>query len=213
MSILEGDRAGEHYMQAKRYGNPRKRAFDPALAIEHLKEAVRLRPDNARYQFELGKAYLLTPELAIIYGVDVPFKLTESAGMAVSQLRDATRLKPRHSDAYYHLSVAYMDLGERGKAAEAMTTLTLIRNNLRSLINPASGAGRLWGQTVLRQLAIGDSDPDKRDEVRRHLEEAVSHRDKGEHHQAKKELNKAVGFLYDRGWGWLYQQMCELGER
>jgi tetratricopeptide (TPR) repeat protein len=192
--------AEECYSQALRYRNRRKKSFDFRLAVSHLKRAINLEPANPLFHFELARAYAAVPLLAVTRGVDCGFRLIESAGLAVAESKEALRLKPDYAEAYLVLGEAYMYLGETEKALQAFEAVLDL-----------SGSGRLrvYAERESGQAEQGLAREPRPEEAMRHLEQAVSHRNRREHGRAEKELDKALKLAPD--WPWLYDRLCRLG--
>lgn len=120
-------KAQDYFKRARRYANPLKKEFDLKSAIEELKRALLLKPDEARYHAELGGIYLRAPELAITRGIDIRFKLVESASLAIPELEKAAALyranSPEQRDVYFSIVLGHLYLGEWEKAIHAVPGL------------------------------------------------------------------------------------------
>jgi tetratricopeptide (TPR) repeat protein len=194
------DEAEQHYREALRYRDRKKRDFDLKLAIQHFKDAIRLEPNNPAYHCGLGRAYVATPLLAITRGVNAGFKLSKSAELAISELKEAIRLKPNYSEAFMILGEAYMYLGDKEKALQAFQTVVEL---------PGSKALHSYAERESLQVEEGINTAPQPEEAKRHLEQAVAYRNQKKYRQAEKELDKALHVAPD--WHWLYDNLCKMG--
>lgn len=102
----------QHFKQAKNYADPNKKEFNLRQAIDELKLAISLKPDEPDYHAELGLIYLQVPELAVIRQVNAPFSVKESANRALAEFKEARSLSDKYST---HLALAYWCLGDYKK--------------------------------------------------------------------------------------------------
>lgn len=191
--------AEKHYREALRCRR-RDKAFNLGLAVWHLKQAIELQPGNPLLHFELGRAYVAVPLLAVTRRLDGSFKVSESADMAIAEAKEALRLKPDYAEAYLILGEAYMYLGEAEKASEAFGAVFQLSRNQRL---------RFYAQRESRQMEQGLGKKPQPEEARRCLEQAVTYRDQGEYRRAEKKLDKALKLAPD--WPWMYHTLCSLG--
>lgn len=130
------DEAEELFAQAKRLKVAGLGGFDLNLAIHELKELTSLKPNDPHYHSVLGDAYLEAPEVAVPYGVNVGFRLTDSARLALSESEEAVRLYERDPSlcpeddcwwAYYgvldQIIYAHLCLGAKEKAKDRMRSM------------------------------------------------------------------------------------------
>ena len=191
--------AEKHYREALRCRH-RDKTFNLGLAVWHLKQAIELQPGNPLLHFELGRAYVAVPLLAVTRRLDGSFKVSESADMAIAEAKEALRLKPDYAEAYLILGEAYMYLGEAERASEAFGAVFQLSRN-QSL--------RFYAQRESRQMEQGLGKKPQPEEARRCLEQAVTYRDQGEYRRAEKKLDKALKLAPD--WPWMYHTLCSLG--
>src|SRR6266581_2227187 len=92
---------------------------DPASALEWIGKAVAIDPQNAAYQFNLGKALL-------------QLKRPRDACAALER---ATALDSDYAEAYNELGLARMDLGDLQAAASAFRKTLLLRSNYWEAFN------------------------------------------------------------------------------
>src|SRR5436190_4362577 len=92
---------------------------DPASALEWIGKAVVIDPQNAAYQFNLGKALL-------------QLKRPRDACAALER---ATALDSDYAEAYNELGLARMDLGDLQAAASAFRKTLLLRSNYWEAFN------------------------------------------------------------------------------
>jgi len=84
----------------------------PVQANRAFRQAARLKPDNAEYQYWVGFAD------SLLYPPDYP--------AAVRAFQQAIRLKPGYTDAYYSLGLTYHDMGKKDEALKIYKTLLTI---------------------------------------------------------------------------------------
>ena len=107
----------------------------PPDAADEYKEAVRLKPDDAKAHFGLGEAYgslhryqdaadeykeavrLKPDDAKAHYMLGGPIAL-DNFQEAVGAFKEAIRLKPDDAFAHWELGLTYLDLGDRGAALE-----------------------------------------------------------------------------------------------
>jgi len=193
--------ADKHYRDALHYRNRKKKDFDLALAIWHLKEALKYEPSNPVFHCQLGRAYAAAPLLAVTRGFNGKFRLADSAKLAVEELKEAIRLRPNYGEAHLMLGEAYMYLGENEKAIQAFDAVEELKCG-RKL--------RAHAEIEREQVEEGLSKKPNPDESRRHLEEAVEYRDMRKYRMASMQLTKAIRSAPD--WPWLYRNLCEQGQ-
>jgi len=98
------DEAEQHFNEGKRYAEPGKKEFDLNLAVQELKQAIMLKPEEPKYHAELGAVYMRVPELAVTHRIDVGFRLAESANLALSAFDKVIELcegNPSHFHEYW----------------------------------------------------------------------------------------------------------------
>lgn len=193
------DKAERHHRKALRLRDHTKKDFNFALAIWHFGQAIRLKPNNPKYHYYLGRAYAAAPMLAIVRETNTIFKLSDSAKLAISELKEAIRLRPNFPEAYMVLGEVYMYLGEREKALRAFDAVRELSDN-RELLSYVKQDRRQAEQGICSQ-----PQPEK---ARKHLEQAVAYRNDGEYLQAADELSDALKLAPD--WHWLYDNLCQL---
>ena len=198
------DESTWYYREARRYLNYASRKFNLSLAVNHLKEAIRLAPQNADYHSTLGQALLLAPSFAVIQGTDAGLSLSRCAELAIGELEKAVRSDPNHIPAHYYMALGYDYMGQKEKAKERCRialklspsgdTRTLIERYLKVLEGPA-----LEDKTIanLEQESLS------------HLEQAVAYRREGKQRLAIKEFEKGCGLSPNSAW--LYRTLCRLG--
>jgi len=191
--------AEEYYREALRYRDRKKKEFDFGLAVWNLKQAAKLEPSNPLFHCQLARAHAAMPLLAVTRGVGGGFRLRESAQLAVAEAKEALRLKPDYAEAYLILGEAYMYLGETAKAVQAFDAVLDLSANQKL---------RLYAEREAQQAEEGLSKAPQPEKALRHLEQAVTYRDRGKCRQAEKELDKALKLAPD--WPWLYHSLCRL---
>lgn len=191
------DAAEEHFKEGLLFRDLKRKEFDVNRAVGHFKEAVKLRPDNYKYHFELGRTYLLIPEWAVFRQVLVPFKLPDFVKMALAEFEEVVRLNPKYDPAYLNIAHCYVILGEKARAVDyyeqylrtAGQKVELVAEQLQNL------------EYVL--LKRRRSNPDARPaEAEQHLRQAVQFRGFGNYRDAEKEFEKAREIAPD--YNWLY---------
>jgi tetratricopeptide (TPR) repeat protein len=89
-------------------------------AVTDLGNAVRLRPNDAEVNFELGEAFMYN-------GIH---------GRAVTSYREAIRLQPDFADAYYLLGLTYDIMGDKAEAMQVYQKLkTVDKKSAQELYN------------------------------------------------------------------------------
>jgi tetratricopeptide (TPR) repeat protein len=116
--VTPNDTATWHFKQARSYMNYRSNKFDLRLAIDHLKEAISIMPQNPHYHCMLGQAFLLAPSFAVVRGDDGGLSLSRCVELAVKEFEKSIRTDPNYVMAYYYLAVSQEYLGQKEKAKE-----------------------------------------------------------------------------------------------
>ena len=194
------DKAERHHRKALRFRDHTKKDFDFERAIWHFGQAIRLKPNNPKYHYYLGRAYAAAPMLAIVRETNTIFELSNSANLAVGELKEAIRLRPNFPEAYMVLGEVYMYLGEREKALIAFDAVQELSDS-RELLS--------YVKQDRQQAEQGLSRHPQPVEARKHLEQAVTYRNEGKYLQAADELSNALKLAPD--WHWLYDNLCRVG--
>jgi tetratricopeptide (TPR) repeat protein len=202
------DPADWNYKQGKKFLNYRSKKFNYSLAIVHLKEAVRLVPENALFHASLGEALLAAPSMAVFRWAKADFSLRLAAELAQPELNKAMRLAPAFAWPYYLMAVSYEYLGQMDKARQfcrQAVGVTSFPENIRTTFEAFGKA--LDNAVVLAQDVAAFRQ--REEECMAHLTRVLALRDKGKYREAEKELEKAS--KVSPGGAWLYGKLCELG--
>jgi tetratricopeptide (TPR) repeat protein len=81
----------------------KKNRYDEAIDL--LKRAIALRPDQYMAHYNLGCI----------------FQVKKNFDLAIEAFKETLRLKPEFADAYYHLGVSYNETKRYADAIEALT--------------------------------------------------------------------------------------------
>lgn len=187
------DAAEEHRQLALRLGDYTRKEYDARASIEHLLEAIKLKPGEFRYHFDLGRTYLLLPEIAVIRGATLPFRLAESPSRALAEFQETARLNPKFDPTYLNLAHCYIILGEKEKAVATYEEYLRLRKH-----SPDKAADHLQNlEYALQKRTKLEAKPA---ESEQHLRQAIFHRSEGKYRQAEKELEKARAIAPDFAW-------------
>ena len=195
-----------HFKQATSLVNYRSSKFDLKSAVFHLKEALRIEPDNAFYHCEFGRILLLAPSFAVVCGDDGGLSLSRCAELAITSLEKSLAINPNLNWAYYHIVLANEYIGKREKAKEICRTAvkkinkseakSLLENYLKLLESP-----RLDKETT-RQLE---------QESFEHLKQAFIYQRTGKRKHAIKEFEEGCNKAPDSAW--LYNTLRQLSSK
>ena len=206
------DEAENHFKQGVRYRDRKKREFNFGLAVEHLKEAIKLNPEISKYHSELGKAYVAAPLLAVTRNISEGLVLTECLELGVAELTQALLFDSTQTDTYLVLGEAYLYMGKKQKAMDAFQTAANKSSFTFSLSSPMSLIdGKLlksYAKRRLKHLEQSGSIQSQPDAAQECIRRAISYRDTGSYHLAEKELMQAFKLAPD--WAWLYKAICKL---
>lgn len=144
--------AGEAYIHLERYAD----------AIEALRHALRIQPDDAEAWYSLGTAYhrlgrhadaieayrqarrIRSDYADAWYGLGTAYGDLNRHIDAIEALRQALRIQPDHADAWYNLGVKYGDLGQHADAIKAYRqTLRIRPDQTDAWINLGFAHGKL----------------------------------------------------------------------
>jgi len=206
------DEAEEHFKQGLHYRSRGKKEFNFNLAVEHLRQAIRLNPEISKYHSELGKSYVAAPLLAVTRGIGDALVLSESLKLAVDELNQALQFDSSQSETYLVLGEAHMYLGNKQKALDAFQAAINARSFSFSFSSPFSFIdGRLlksYATRRLKHLAHGMGEQPQPDAAEQYIRQAISYRDEGNYRLAERELMQAFKLAPD--WAWLYKTICKL---
>lgn len=202
-AITPRNEADWYYREARRNIRYGSKNFDLGLAINYLKEAIRMMPQNVDYHCTLGQVLLLAPSYAVIHGSDAGLSLSRSAELAIGELEKAVRIDPNNVPAYYYMALAYDYMGQKEKAKEQCKialklspsggTKNLIERYLKILEGPPPDDGTMAN---LKQESLG------------HLKQAVAYQTEGKQRLAIKEFEKGCGLAPDLAW--LHRTLCQI---
>ncbi len=117
-------------------------------AIEALKQAIKIDPDNAKAHSYLGIAYMklgmdkevievckqairIMPDDAFFHSyLGIAYSNLDMYKEAIEAYKQAIRLKPDDADAHYFLGLAYDSLNDRGSALEQYKILKNLDSEL-----------------------------------------------------------------------------------
>ena len=218
---LRPDEAEKHFKEAAHHRDTQKKDYDLKLAIHHLTEAIRLKPDSVKYREQLARIYLDAPELAIVPGVNLGADLSRSAELALSGYEEVIKIEPAMGMDYgWFLAITrvYMYLGEDKESVKKRLTEAWVagfkaakkRHPDPKEMAPAAGTiAQLLANPEAFYLRRSPKTVPDHDLAKKHLQQAVRHRDTGKHKEAGKELEEAKKLAPDLKW--LYENMCRLG--
>ncbi|MFC1930548.1 hypothetical protein ACFLWE_01490 [Chloroflexota bacterium] len=193
-----------YWRKARRLRDYKKREYDINDAIQHFKEASMANPEEYVYHFDLGRTYMIVPELALIRGVNVTFKLEKSLPMALKEFEAALMLKPKFDATYLNLAHIFVILEEKDKALSAYTEYLKIKKQKMEYI-----ADRLQNlEYAIMKKRKKDFDTQK---AELHLLQGAKYRDSGKYNRASKELAKAYAIAPD--FPWVYKRLYRMGRK
>lgn len=201
MPFFPVDEAAKHHSEGLHHVNPSDGEFNLDLALQHLKQAVALKPWNAEYRHDLGHAYLASPLLNVTRGVNVKFKLQRAASLAIPEFQEAIRIRPKYAWSYCWLGLAHEYLGRTQEAVEDYQAVLKLKGRRWSKLKQyvAECLERIEGRKQVATDAV---------RARKHLEQALRHRDRREFGLAEKEFEEATKLTPSPEW--LYRTVCEL---
>ena len=206
------DEAETHFLQGLRYRDRKNREFNFDLAVEHLKEAIRLNPEVGKYHNELGKTYVAAPLLAVTRGIGARPVFDEGLKQAVDELLGTLQFDSTQADTYLILGEAYMYLGKKQKALDAFRSAINTSSFTFSLLSPLSFIDarllKSYAKRRLKYLEQGMDNQSQPDVAQQCIRQAIAYRDEGNYHMAEKELMQAFKLAPD--WAWLYKTICKL---
>ncbi len=203
MGLFARNPADEHHKQGLRYRDIKRKEFNGALAVEHFQEAIKLEPDYYSHHFELGRTYLLLPEAAIVRGVNLPFKLSDSTHLALAEFEEVARLRPTWDSVYINMAHCYVILGDKKNAVSSFEQyLTVSR---RKPDKADEYLQNLEYALLKRKKKHPDANPVKSEE---HLRKGIQLRSIRKYAQADIELEKAREIAPD--YRWFYERINRL---
>ena len=206
------DEAENHFRQGLHYRSRGKKEFNFDLAVEYLRQAIRLNPEISKYHSELGKSYVAAPLLAVTRGIGDGLVLSESLRLAIDELNQALQFDSSQAETYLVLGEAHMYLGNKQKALDAFQAAIDARSFSFSLLSPISFIDgsllKSYAKRRLKYLAQGTGEQPQPAAAEECIKQAISCRDEGNYRLADRELMQAFKLAPD--WAWLYKKICKL---
>ncbi|MDP2719824.1 MAG: hypothetical protein Q8P44_08380 [Dehalococcoidia bacterium] len=193
-----------YWRKALQLRDYKRRDYDLGDAIQHLKQASMANPDEWRYHFDLGRTYMVVPELALIRGVNVQFKLDESLPMAIQEFDTVVKYQPKFDATYLNLAHMYVILEQKDKALSTYTEYLKLRKQKLEFADDR--LQNLEYALMKKRKKIFDTE-----KAELHLQQAAKNRDSGKYKRASKELAKAYAVAPD--FTWVYKRLYKLGRK
>ncbi len=202
MPLFKKNHTEEHWKKALKLQDPFRKEYNLREAISHFQRAISEDPTHYHYRFDLGRAYLNTPNLAVTRGVNVEFKLEDAVKLAIPEFKEAARLEPKFDPCYLNLAHCYLIEGDK---KEAVTWYTEYLKVKKEKLDKAEERLQNMEYAIMKRRKPVP-EPDKATE---HLRQARLYRDEGRYKKAAKELEKAYAIAPDVPW--VYKKLYQLG--
>ena len=206
------DEAEMHSREGLHYLDRRKKEFNFNLAVENLKEAIKLGPEVGKYHHELGRAYATAPLLAVTRGISDGFVISESIELAVDELTKALKFDSSQAETYVVLGEAFMYLGKKQRAIEAFQAAVSVGSSSFLCISPLQFIDGLLLKSCanrrIKYLEQGTGEQPRPGVAQECIKRAILYRDEKRYNLADRELLQAFKLAPD--WEWLYKTICKL---
>lgn len=191
--FVKTNSAKDHHERALIHRDYTRKEYDARAAIEHHLEAVKLKPDEYRYHFELARTYLLLPEMVVIRGATLSFRLSDCPARALEAFLESARLNSKFDPTYLNLAHCYVILGDKKKAVATYEEYLKLRKH-----SPEHAADQLQNlEYALQKRTKPEAQPKESEE---HLRQALFLRSEGKYRKAEKEFEKARAIAPDFAW-------------